>query len=186
MQPAIFLDRDGVIVENRPDYILSYSHVEYLPQAVEALITIRDLPYKIVIITNQSAVGRGLLPLEMAQQINQRIIDHLRSKGARIDASYLCPHSPADYCDCRKPKPGMLLQASEELDIDLGNSFMIGDALTDIQAGLNAGVGNPALVLTGRGADQIAREQVRSMPSFPVYADLRTAVYDLLMVTGPH
>ena len=155
MSKGIFLDRDGVIIENRADYVRSWEDVEFLPGALKALAKLASTPYKIVVVTNQSAVGRGIITFDEAERINNQILRVIRQSGGRIDASYMCPHAPEEACGCRKPKPGMLLRAASELQIDLENSYMVGDALTDIQAGRRAGIQNNYLVLTGRGADQM-------------------------------
>ena len=135
MKPAIFLDRDGVIIENHPDYVRSWDDVIFYPQALSALAQICQSPYAIVLITNQSAVGRGIISINMAWAINQQLVDVVQQSGGRIDGVYMCPHAPWEGCDCRKPKPGLFLQAAQELGLDLGRSLMIGDALTDLPVG---------------------------------------------------
>lgn len=154
LQPALFLDRDGVIIENRANYVRSWDDVTIYPQALAALAKIRDSPYRIVIVTNQSGIGRGFFSQEAADAVNARLVADIERKGGRIDAVFMCPHAPNDHCPCRKPAPGLLLQAAEHLEIDLPRSILIGDALTDLDAGLAAEVGQVALVRTGRGADQ--------------------------------
>ncbi|HLF00338.1 MAG TPA: D-glycero-beta-D-manno-heptose 1,7-bisphosphate 7-phosphatase [Anaerolineales bacterium] len=155
MHPAIFLDRDGVIIENRADYVRAWDDVAFIPGALSALTGIADSEFAIVIVTNQAGIGRGMVSLDAAQSINERIRDEIVHAGGRIDGLYLCPHTDSDGCDCRKPKPGMLLRAAQELSLDLSRSWMIGDALTDLQAGEAAGA-HSLLVLTGRGAEQKA------------------------------
>jgi D-glycero-D-manno-heptose 1,7-bisphosphate phosphatase len=182
MHPAIFLDRDGVIIENRDDYVRSWEDVSIFPQALEALVKSSASLYKIVLITNQSAVGRELITLETAWEINQRLVEGIRSAGGRVDGVYLCPHAPEQDCDCRKPKPGLILQAAHELDIDLGRSIMIGDALTDIMAGQAAGVGHLAIVRSGRGARQIALPRPHHLAPFLVFDTLADALDNLLSV----
>jgi len=154
MLPAIFLDRDGVIIENRPNYVCSWADVDVYPQALEALAALRDTPYKIIIVTNQSAVGRGIISLETAHRINERLVRVIEEGNGRIDAAYLCSHAPWEGCTCRKPQPGLLLQAAREHNLDLSRSVMIGDALTDLEAGLAAGVSEVILLGTGRGQEQ--------------------------------
>jgi D-glycero-D-manno-heptose 1,7-bisphosphate phosphatase len=154
MHPAIFLDRDGVIIENCPDYVRRWEDVYFYPQALQALASIRCSPYKIVIVSNQSAVGRGIISLETALQINQRIIETIEEHGGRIDGSFICPHAPQDNCDCRKPKPGLFYQAAAALSLDLEQSYLIGDALSDLLAAQAAGLRQAALVRTGRGLQQ--------------------------------
>ena len=173
---AVFLDRDGVIIENRPNYVRAWDDVAFFPQALLALRRLAAAPCKIVIVTNQSAVGRGIISLEQAHQIQDRVVSEIVCAGGRVDGSFLCPHAPWEGCPCRKPKGGLLLQAAETLKIDLRASLMIGDALTDLQAGWAAGVGQVALVLTGRGAVQIRQPEVAQLPAFPQYPNLEQAL----------
>ena len=154
MFPAIFLDRDGVIIENRPNYVRSWADVVIYPQALEALVALRDTPYKIIIVTNQSAVGRGIISLETANRINEQLVRVIEERNGRIDATYLCPHTLWEGCACRKPQPGLLLRAAQEHNLDLSRSVMIGDALTDLEAGLAAGFAEVILLGTGRGREQ--------------------------------
>src|SRR5512133_2776189 len=109
MFPAVFLDRDGVLIENRSDYIREWSHVQVLPKALEALSVFPRDGSKIVVVTNQSAVGRGLLSFQIAKEINDRLMKTIRESGGWVDGVYMCPHKPEDRCNCRKPKPGLLL-----------------------------------------------------------------------------
>ena len=172
-RPAVFLDRDGVINKNRADYVKSWSEVEFLPAVFDALRRLAETDFAIVLITNQSAIGRGIVSQESAMHLNRRIVETIRSQGGRVDGSYLCPHHPDDNCECRKPRPGMLLQAAGELDLDLGRSYFIGDAITDMQAADAAGV-RGILVLTGRGQNQ-ARETGTPLP-WPIASDLESAI----------
>lgn len=178
-QPAIFLDRDGVIIENRSDYVRSWADVEIFPQAIDALAVLCDSPYRIVLVTNQSAVGRGIITRETAESINDRLLAVIHEAGGRVDAVYMCPHGPDDGCNCRKPLPGLLLRASAELDIDLDRSLMIGDALTDIQAGQAAGVVS-ALLRTGRGQDQERLPAAAALSPFPIFDTLADALNSLV------
>lgn len=178
-QPALFLDRDGVFIENCANYVRSWEDVQFFPQALEALARIREIPYKIIVVTNQSAVGRGIISLETAVSLNERILDVVRGSNGRIDASYLCPAKPGNNDPCRKPRPGMLLQAAEEHNLDLSQSYMIGDALTDVQAGQAAGVKEALLLLTGRGNDQAQRPLAKKLPSFATFSNLATALHYL-------
>ncbi len=121
MYPAIFLDRDGVLIENRPAYVRSWADVDIFPEALEALARIRSHPYKIVMVTNQSGVGRGLIPAATVEEINRRLLSAVEAAGGRIDAVFVCPHKPEDNCDCRKPPPCLLIQARSALSLDLDN-----------------------------------------------------------------
>ena len=177
MNKAIFMDRDGVIIENRPNYVLSWSDVEFFPESLAALRIVRP-SIKVIIITNQSAVGRGLISLSEAQALNRRIEEEIRIHGGKVDDSYLCPHSPQQACQCRKPQPGLILQAARELDLDLSNSIMIGDALSDILAGKNAGIPKNILVETGRGSQQRLLPELRQFDDLLIYSNLLTALLD--------
>ncbi len=178
-QPAIFLDRDGVIIENRDEYVRSWADVAVFPQALQALAALSAGPYRLIIVTNQSAVGRGHITDEAAQAINSRLLEVIRAAGGRIDAVYLCPHEPAAGCSCRKPLPGLLQKAAEERHLDLANSLMIGDALTDIQAGQAAGVRLSILLRTGRGRAQERLAEAAALPPFLVFDDLLAAIDSL-------
>ena len=180
MRPALFLDRDGVIIENRADYVLNWPDVSFYPQALTALTQVSRTPYRIVVVTNQSAVGRGLISLETAQEINQRIVEKVEQAGGRIDKVYMCPHAPSEDCDCRKPKPGLFHQAQEELSLDLGQSIMIGDALTDLIAAKAAGIDRLGLVLTGRGAAQALLPEAVQLAPLSIYNHLQASLEKLI------
>lgn len=168
MYPAVFLDRDGVIIENRDAYVRSWADVAFLPGSLEALARLNASPYRIVIVTNQSAVGRGVITLERALEINRGVIEAITRRGGRVDGSFLCPHAPDADCDCRKPRPGLLFQAASALSLDLGQSILVGDALSDVQAGQNAGVRLTFLVRTGRGAAQASLPSAQSLQPFQI------------------
>jgi D-glycero-D-manno-heptose 1,7-bisphosphate phosphatase len=153
MRPAVFLDRDGVIVENRPDHVKSWPEVRFLDGALDAMRRLAARPVAVVVVSNQGVVGRGLLTLEQAWEVHNRIVEAIRGRGGRIDASYLCPHHPDEGCPCRKPAPGMLRQAANELNLDLSRSWLVGDAVADLQAAVAVGA-RGILVRTGRGIDQ--------------------------------
>jgi D-glycero-D-manno-heptose 1,7-bisphosphate phosphatase len=181
MLPAIFLDRDGVIIENRPAYVRSLADVEFFPQALRALARISEKPYRIAVITNQAGVGKGIIPLAVAEQINRHIVEQVEKAGGRIDGVFLCPHSPGAGCSCRKPQPGLFWQAAQELEIDLSRSIMIGDTVNDLRAGQNAGVGELALVRTGLGAGQeslLAHAGLQT--TYTVFDDLEQALTCLI------
>jgi D-glycero-D-manno-heptose 1,7-bisphosphate phosphatase len=151
---AIFLDRDGVICKNRSDHVKSWAEFEFLPGVKESLAVLSGLDLPLIVVTNQAAIGRGLMTVELLEDIHQRMVAGIAAHGGRIDRIIYCPHRPEDGCDCRKPKPGMLLRAAAEMGIDLTLSYLVGDAATDIQAGQQVGCHN-ILVLTGRGVEQL-------------------------------
>lgn len=154
MMRAIFLDRDGVICKNRSDHVKSWAEFEFLPGVKESLAALSGLDLPLIVVTNQAAIGRELMTVELLEDIHQQMTAEIAAQGGRIDRVIYCPHRPEDGCDCRKPKPGMLLQAAAEIEIDLTHSYLIGDAATDIQAGQQVGCHN-ILVLTGRGVEQL-------------------------------
>lgn len=156
---AVFLDRDGTISEE-VGYLDHPSRLRILPGSAEAIRALNENGWLVVVVTNQSGVARGFFTEESLQDINQALQDELAALGARIDATFYCPHHPtegvAPYrrdCDCRKPKPGMILRAAKELNIDLDHSWMIGDRYGDVALAHAAGV-RSALVLTGYGREE--------------------------------
>jgi histidinol-phosphate phosphatase family protein len=183
MHPAIFLDRDGVLIENRADYIRDWSQVKIIPEAIHALSLAMARNYKIVVVTNQSAVGRGLMLQVNADEINRRLIHLIHHHGGQIDGVYMCPHKPDDDCFCRKPKPGLLLQATRELSLDLQRSCMIGDAWSDLQAGQRAGVRQTILLKTGRGAEQLLQPCPEEIGSHLIFDNLLLA-FDSIFSMG--
>jgi len=184
MVPAIFLDRDGVLIENRPEYVRDWSQVNVFPEAIQALSSPKLDDYRMVMVTNQSAVGRGIISLAAAEGINERLIGLIRERGGRIDSVYLCPHSPEDGCNCRKPKPGLLLRAAKELSLDLKRSWMIGDAWSDVRAGQTAGVRGTIILKTGRGTDQLSMPEPTGLDEFMVCDDLPQALSTILALDG--
>ena len=182
MYPSIFLDRDGVLIENRPDYVRDWSQVQIIPEAIHALSLAPVQKYKIVIVTNQSAVGRGLILVETAQEINQRLVSLVRDHGGQIDGVYMCPHKPEDGCSCRKPLPGLLLQAARDLSLDLQRSWMIGDAWSDVQAGEAAGMRGTILLRTGRGTEQLPQAPLEKVKSTLVLDNLPLALEAILSI----
>lgn len=181
MYPALFLDRDGVIIENRHDYVRSWADVDIYPQALTALAMIHHIPYMIIIVTNQSAVGRGMVNSAEVNHINNRLVEQITRAGGRIDGVYICPHLPQDNCTCRKPKPGLIYQAAADLSLDLARSILIGDALSDLQAGESAGIPCLALVTTGRGKSQIQLLKYSVIQNLKIFDNLSDAVQKLLL-----
>jgi len=180
MIPAIFLDRDGVIIANRPQYVRNWADVEIFPQAIQALKKMNGLPYKIVVVTNQAGVSRGIISFEVAEEINQRLHTVIESAGGRIDGIYMCPHKPEDGCNCRKPRPGLIEQAARELSLDLAGSLLVGDMYSDLLAGQAAGVPSLALVRTGLGASQLDEAPADLLGPFEVFDNLSAALDALI------
>lgn len=167
---AVFLDRDGTLNED-PGYLGDADKVVLLPGVVEALNILKNrYNFLLIVISNQSGIARGLITESQVEAVNQKISDLLAVQGITIDAFYYCPSHP-DFSSeedsrCRKPSPLMILQAAEEYNIDISKSFMIGDSVSDIQAGINAGV-RAILVKTGLGSESISILQNQDIfPSF--------------------
>ena len=159
---AVFLDRDGTIARDVP-YCSRPEDLELLPGVGEAIRLLNEHGFMVVIITNQSGIARGYFTEEMLERIHQKLKNDLAKSGAHVDAIYYCPHHPNDDCNCRKPKPGLALQAAEEHHIDLTRSFFIGDLLQDIEAGHLAG-GKTVLVSPTETSETLLQGEV--MPDF--------------------
>ncbi|MCL7488937.1 MAG: HAD family hydrolase [Desulfobulbaceae bacterium] len=155
-RPAVFLDRDGTVNEQM-GYINHISRFHLLPHAAGAIKLLNDNSVPVIVVSNQSGLARGYFPLELLDQVNEKMKSLLAREGARIDGLYYCPHHPEakeeQYrrdCDCRKPKIGMLQQAAKEMNIDLARSFLVGDRWSDVKCAHRAGC-TSILVLTGYG-----------------------------------
>jgi histidinol-phosphate phosphatase family protein len=173
-RPAVFLDRDGVINRNRHDYVKSVEEFEFLHGVPEAVCRLSRGGYAVVIVTNQSAVGRGLLGFSEVRAIHDLMLEGLSAAGGAVEEVRFCPHTPDDGCHCRKPRPGMLLDAALEYDLDLRRSFLVGDAASDIEAASEAGC-RAVLVETGRGREQRLELERRGRTGFHVARDLTAA-----------
>lgn len=151
---AVLVDRDGVIITNRHDYVKSWDQVEVIPGAIEALARLHQTGYRVFVVTNQSAIGRGLMSALEVDMIHDQLGSLIAVNGGHIEAFLVCPHGPDDGCICRKPAPGLLHQARDQFGITLENAIVIGDHETDLLAAAAAGC-DSILVLTGRtGADE--------------------------------
>ncbi len=173
-RPAIFFDRDGVLNVRRRDHVKSLAEFEFIPGALDALseLDVGDTP--VVVVTNQSVIGRRLASTKEVDAIHAHLRAAMLAAGVQELSIYVCPHAPEDVCECRKPRPGLLLRAASELNLDLGRSVIVGDSLTDAQAGLAAGcypilVGNFegafACVADLAEAIRLIRERVEFAPS---------------------
>ncbi|MBN1179511.1 MAG: D-glycero-beta-D-manno-heptose 1,7-bisphosphate 7-phosphatase [Anaerolineae bacterium] len=172
---AVFLDRDGVINENRSDYVKSWDEFVFLPGVFAPLEQLAQTEFAVVVITNQSIINRGILPQAEVEAINRRMLQAIERQGGRIDAVLFCPHRPDEACDCRKPRTGLLHQAATRFNLDLERSFLIGDATSDMQTAVNAGC-RPVMVRTGRGESQAGLLPPRLAAQCHVVANLDEAV----------
>ena len=150
---TIFLDRDGVI-NKEINYLHKIEDFKFIDGVFEACSFFRNLDYQIIIITNQSGIGRGYYTEIDYQKITKWMLSQFNNNNIDILDVIHCPHLPSDFCDCRKPKPGMLLSAETKHNIDMENSWMIGDKENDIQAANNAGIINTILVKSGHNVDE--------------------------------
>ncbi len=155
-RPAVFLDRDGTINEQM-GYINHLCRFKLLAGAAEAIKLLNDAEIPVVVISNQSGLARGYFPEELLVAVHEKMDRLLAEKGAHVDGIYYCPHHPEakeerfrDTCNCRKPKPGLVFQAAEEMNLDPANSFVVGDRWSDIKTAANCGA-KSVLVRTGYG-----------------------------------
>jgi D-glycero-D-manno-heptose 1,7-bisphosphate phosphatase len=172
---TIFLDRDGVINENRADYVKSWQEFRFLAGSCEAIARLTQAGHRIIVCTNQAAIARGHVSVETVEDIHRRMLASINGFGGAIERVYYCPHSKEENCNCRKPRPGMLLHACEELGIDLNDAIFIGDAITDLRAGFAAGVRSAILVLTGLGAEQFHNHHHEAPGPFRITMNLKHA-----------
>lgn len=173
MKKIIFLDRDGTINVEK-SYLHKWKDFEFEKNAIEGLKELRDLGYEFIVVTNQSGIGRGYYTEEDLKILNNQMTEKLKEFGIDILECFYCPHHPekgvGKYkvdCDCRKPNPGMLLRGIEKYDVDIENSFMIGDKKGDLEAGKKAGL-KSILVLTGYGKK--IEEEIKG--EYPIGKDL--------------
>jgi D-glycero-D-manno-heptose 1,7-bisphosphate phosphatase len=179
MKRAVFIDRDGTINEEK-EYLYRTDEFAFIPGAPEAIRLLNEAGFLVIVVTNQSGVARGYYSEEDVLQLHRFISAQLDQHGARVDAWYYCPHHPSGRgsyalpCRCRKPQPGMLLEAAGRVDIDLEASIMIGDKLVDMEAGAAVGC-RTLLVRTGYGSEEESRCRIGTQ----VFDDLLAAVQSL-------
>jgi len=150
---AIFLDRDGTI-NVEVNYLHEPEKFQFLPRVPEALKLLQNLQYKLIVITNQAGIAKGIYSMKDMEKTNEYMIQQLKMVGVTLDRIYFCPHRTEDHCTCRKPLPGMIIQAAKDLDLELAQSWTIGDKLSDIESGIRAKT-KTILVKTGYGEEEI-------------------------------
>ena len=171
---AIFLDRDGVINENRADYVKSWSEFRFLPGSREAIAKLTQAGHRIVVCTNQAGIARGIISVETVHEIHRRMVAAIGEVGGKIEKVYFCPHGKEENCACRKPRPGMLLRARDELGLDMHDAVFIGDSISDLRAGLAVGI-HTVLVLSGLGLEQFRTFHHEANGSFRIALNLKHA-----------
>jgi D-glycero-D-manno-heptose 1,7-bisphosphate phosphatase len=172
---AVFLDRDGVINRDSADYITRLEQFEFLPGSLDALRRLTQSGFPLIVITNQSALGRGWVSAEELGRIHDHLRTAVAGAGGRILDILVCPHLPSDGCACRKPLPGLLHIARATHDIDFRSAAMIGDSRRDIECARGAGVGTTVLVRTGNGAQAIRELSAAGIVPDRVADDLAAA-----------
>lgn len=174
----VILDRDGVINADSSDFIKAPEDWTPIPGSLEAIARLCRAEYRVVIITNQSGVGRGLYTLDVMNKIHMRMFELIRQKGGEIDALLFCPHAPDFGCACRKPRPGLFNELARRLKVNLNGIPAVGDSVRDLEAARAAGA-QPVLVRTGNGADTldtIQHGEDESLRQVPVFDDLAAFV----------
>ena len=162
---VVFLDRDGVINLDSPNYIKSWAEFEFLPGSLEAIKQLTLNGFDLIIITNQSVINRKMVSIDDLDYIHKMIKNTVKSRGGEIKDIFFCPHTPEDGCDCRKPNPGLIFKAQRIHRIDLANTVMVGDSVKDIECARNAGCRHAVLVKTGNGI--IAEKELAEKNIYP-------------------
>ncbi len=180
LENVIFIDRDGVINRDSPDYIKSWEEFEFLPGSLDALAALTRAGYALILITNQSMVGRGMVPLAVLEDMHAHMQAAVAKAGGRIFDIFFCPHRPDEGCDCRKPEPGLIFQAKTRHGIDLPQTVMIGDNAKDIACGWNAGCGATVLVRTGNGVEAAKTLAAGQIAPSVIVDDLHAAAHWIL------
>lgn len=161
---AVFLDRDGTLIVEK-DYLSDPEQVVVEEGVVEGLTLLQRHGHPLIVVSNQSGIGRGLFTLQDAERVNQRLADLLLRHGVELQAWYLCPHAPETPCECRKPLPGLALAASRDLQLGLAGSYVVGDKRTDLELADAIG-GTGILVTTGHGRDAVPWASAQARPIF--------------------
>ena len=153
LKKVVFLDRDGTINRDSPDYIKSREEFEFLPGSLEAIKRLTSSGFAVIAVTNQSAVPRKLISSKELERVHDMMIQAVAQHGGESKDVFFCPHMPEDDCDCRKPEPGLVFQAREKYKIDLTTAVMVGDSAKDIECARRAGCGKAVLVKSGLDDD---------------------------------
>jgi D-glycero-D-manno-heptose 1,7-bisphosphate phosphatase len=155
MKKAVFLDRDGVINRKAPEgrYVTRWEDMKFLPGVSDAIQLFNRSGFLVIVVTNQRCIAKGLLTTNELESLHARMRQKFKSAGATIDAIYYCPHESEPRCGCRKPEPGMLLNATRDFDIDMAASWIVGDSEPDVEAGRSAGCRTVRLVEKNKSAN---------------------------------
>lgn len=178
-RPFIILDRDGVINEDRPDYVKSPDEWIPIPGSLEAIAKLNQAGYTVVIVSNQSGLARGLFDREMLDKTHEKMMAALSIIGGKIEKIYICPHLPTDHCECRKPKIGLFTQIQEDFLIDLSRVFFIGDKYIDYLTAQNAGC-RFILVKSGYG-ESVLLSHPELKNKIPFASNLKDAIDNIVL-----
>ena len=173
----VILDRDGVINHDSDEYIKSPEEWVPIPGSLEAIARLHREGYKVVVVTNQSGVGRGLFDMNMLGRIHSKMLEVVRAKGGEIDAIFFCPHRPEDNCRCRKPQPGLYQEVTERLKVNLSGVYSVGDSERDIIVARLVSA-RPVLVRSGKGKRTLKKS--KALADVPVFEDLAAFTDNLL------
>ena len=182
MKKAVFLDRDGVINEKAPEgrYITKWEQFHVLAGVAEGVHLLNQAGHCVIIVTNQRCIAKGIVTVADLESMHRHMVEVLAGAGATIDGIYYCPHEMETSCSCRKPAPGMLLEAARSRNIDMTASWMIGDSDIDVEAGRNAGCKTARILTTGRTGGETANSRIKPIPADIVASSLLDAVRQIL------
>ncbi len=175
MNNIVFLDRDGVINIDSPNYIKTPSEFNFIPKSPDAIALLSQNGFKVIIITNQSLIGRKMADQATLDAIFKKMTDGVKKAGGHITDIFFCPHTPEDNCSCRKPAPGLIQKAVVKHHIDLSKTCMVGDSAKDIECAMNAGCKTTLLVKTGNGRKALPELKIRNTPPDHIADDLYAA-----------
>ena len=167
----IALDRDGIVNEDSPAYVKSLAEWHTVPGSMNAIAKLKRHNYKVVIATNQSGIARSLFTLDTVNILHQHMLDEIKQAGGTLDGIFMCPHKPEDNCDCRKPKPGLLLQAAKKFNIKPEEILMIGDSIRDILAAKNCGAQAMFIKTKQKKENDLLAVQKEGVPVFESLAE---------------
>jgi D-glycero-D-manno-heptose 1,7-bisphosphate phosphatase len=180
------MDRDGVINRKAPEgeYVTRWEDFHIIPGVAESIALLNRADFSVIVVTNQRCIAKGLMTVTALEKMHERMTDLLAQDGASVDAIYYCPHETDQSCNCRKPAPGMLLEAARSRGIEMPASWMIGDSDIDIEAGKNAGCKTARLVATNEPARESESRSARFEQADIVAPSLLDAVRQILQVEG--
>jgi D-glycero-D-manno-heptose 1,7-bisphosphate phosphatase len=173
----IILDRDGVINQDSEEYIKSPEEWIAIPGSLQAIAQLNAGGWRVVVVSNQSGIGRGLFDILTLNAIHEKMQKELARVGGQVEAIFFCPHTPEDHCSCRKPRAGLLRDIAERFNVELDEVPCVGDSLRDLEAAQSVGA-RPILVLTGKGHEALAR--LPAPGDVPVFPDLAAVANQLL------